>query len=123
MEETTEEKEGEGQRERERLELIYYFTIEQIEQVRQLENQIQTAREKNLRFLNILTKWTDHEKAVFKNGVSKYCGRARIMYCELVGLSFHLLNTADRSLLCVSHTFIHIETNTSNPILTHFNMI
>jgi len=54
---------------------------------KKLVDMISDAKSKHMKFLNVTEMWTPEERRVFLNGVSRYMGRARGIYCETTGLT------------------------------------
>jgi len=51
-----------------------------------LQELISLAKSRNLKFLSIFDNWTPEEKKIFQDGVGKYKGKARTLYCQTTGL-------------------------------------
>jgi len=67
--------------------------------LKKLQELIGAAKAKNLKFLNIGDGWNNDEKKVFMDGVSRYTGRARVLYCETTGLTESFINVASANQL------------------------
>jgi len=63
------------------------------EELRQLNGLISTAKQRGLKFLSIVDSWTPEERKVFADGVRRYSGKARLLYCETTGLTQSYINT------------------------------
>eukprot|EP00727_Mastigamoeba_balamuthi_P004140 m51a1_g13723 hypothetical protein (178) ;mRNA; r:111869-112672 len=62
---------------------------------RRLRAIIAQARRQDMRFLSVTDAWSDDEKRVFRDGVSRYAsGSARAVYCESVGVTPALVRSA-----------------------------
>jgi len=52
-----------------------------------LKELIVTAKSRGLKFLSVFDNWTPEEKKIFQDGVGKYAGKSRTLYCESTGLT------------------------------------
>eukprot|EP01122_Echinamoeba_exundans_P008997 TRINITY_DN3082_c0_g2_i1.p1 TRINITY_DN3082_c0_g2~~TRINITY_DN3082_c0_g2_i1.p1 ORF type:complete len:536 (-),score=99.20 TRINITY_DN3082_c0_g2_i1:91-1698(-) len=95
----------------------------QKQQVEKLQEMIKTARQRNLRFLDIKTQWKDVEKATFKDGVSRYTGEAKKMYCETIGLTPQWINSATPAALVLACSNIGLSIHGANLRETLLNYI
>lgn len=65
--------------------------IEEVE-ISKLQSMLSAAKKKGARFLKIGEKWNEEERDTFLKGIEKYHGKARIIYCEVCGLTEKLIN-------------------------------
>eukprot|EP00727_Mastigamoeba_balamuthi_P004165 m51a1_g13746 putative fha domain containing protein (296) ;mRNA; f:192183-193070 len=67
---------------------------------RRLRASIAQARRQGMRFLSATDAWSDDEKRVFRDGVSRYAsGSARAVYCESVGVTPAFVRSASAAQL------------------------
>ncbi|ELR23567.1 FHA domain containing protein [Acanthamoeba castellanii str. Neff] len=72
------------------------------EEIKQLQNLIESAKTRGLRFLVIWDSWTDDEKKIFADGVVRYVGKPRVLYCSTVGLTSQFVESCSRPHLIVA---------------------
>jgi len=72
------------------------------EQLDKLKKGIAYARESGFKFLCIHDNWTESERKIFAEGVSKYTGEARNLYCSVAGLTDFFVTNASRDVLFVA---------------------
>eukprot|EP00916_Digyalum_oweni_P006278 GHVL01010842.1.p2 GENE.GHVL01010842.1~~GHVL01010842.1.p2 ORF type:complete len:388 (+),score=91.04 GHVL01010842.1:54-1217(+) len=60
------------------------FMEKNINEIKMLKKRAERSRFEE--FLNILDEWSSQDKKKFSEGVEKYSGEARVVYCSLVGL-------------------------------------
>lgn len=97
-----------------RLEWNRRLTVrEQKQQVDKLKEMIAMAKSRGLRFLDVRAAWRDVERQTFKEGVSRYQGEAKKMYCETIGLTPAWVNQAAPKMLLQACTNIGVSTQGS----------
>ncbi len=84
--------------------------IDQEERASQkLKELVESARGRGVKFLNVQDIWSNDERRVFKTGVSKHEGRARLMYCELTGFNAEWIKRANTQLIVRACQNLEIE--------------
>lgn len=74
-----------------------------------LKELVENARSKGVKFLNLQDRWSEEEKRVFKTGVSRHEGRARLMYCELTGFNADWIKKASTQMIVRACDNLEIE--------------
>jgi len=72
------------------------------EQFDKLKKGIAYARESGFKFLSINDHWTENERRIFSEGVGKYTGEARNLYCSVAGLTDFFITTSPREVLYIA---------------------
>lgn len=78
-------------------------------ELKRLQELISTAKERNLKFLAITDTWSSEERKVFLDGVSRYHGKARTLYCETTGLTSPFIATTSIINLRIAAQNVGIE--------------
>jgi hypothetical protein len=77
-------------------------------QIAKLKELVNMAKEKKLRFLHITETWSLNERKVFQEGVCRYVGAARMLYCETTGLTKEFIDFAPYTVLSTAATNLEI---------------
>jgi len=95
----------------------YLLRKSEREQIDKLKRGIAFAKESGFKFLSITEVWSIHEQKTFADGVSKYFGEARKLYCAAAGLTETFLVVATHDMLLAASRNIGLNyppwTNTS----------
>eukprot|EP01124_Arcella_intermedia_P019538 TRINITY_DN2685_c0_g1_i10.p1 TRINITY_DN2685_c0_g1~~TRINITY_DN2685_c0_g1_i10.p1 ORF type:complete len:512 (+),score=133.08 TRINITY_DN2685_c0_g1_i10:329-1864(+) len=94
----------------------YLMRKADLDQVENLRKGIESAKKRGYRFLRIQDVWNETEKQIFAQGVEKYTGESRIIYCSAANLSETFISTSSIETLHIACANLNLRVPIGAPI-------